>query len=153
LEVTLEPYDRFNHARLLSMVDRTYEGTLDCPRLNGVRDAEDVLATYRTSGQFDPNLWFLVRRQEEDVGCLLLADYPGTPHWELIYVGLAPAARGGGVGRKLVRQALWLASRAGKQRVILSVDAANAPAIGLYASEGFVAWDRRSILLRIFDGR
>ncbi len=131
-------------------MDRTYEGTLDCPRLNGVRSTEDVLATYRRSGEFDPARWFLVRLEEQDVGCLLLADHPRNEQWELIYVGLVPSARGRGLGRQLVRHAQWLVRQAGRRRLVLSVDAANGPAIGLYASEGFVAWDRRGIYLHLF---
>jgi ribosomal protein S18 acetylase RimI-like enzyme len=153
LEAALEPYSEANHRRLLDVLDRTYEGTLDCPRLNGVRAAEDVLATYRRTIDFDPTRWFLVRLAGEDVGCLLLGDHPRDEQWELIYVGLVASARGRGLGRQLVRQAQWLTRQAGRGRLVLSVDAANAPALGLYASEGFVAWDRRAIYLRIFTDR
>jgi ribosomal protein S18 acetylase RimI-like enzyme len=134
------------------VLERTYEGTLDCPRLNGVRAAEDVLATYRSAGCFDPATWFLVRSQGKDIGCLLLTDYPQDEQWELTYVGLLKSVRGRGLGRQLVRHAQWLSQQAGRRRLVLSVDAANAPAIGLYASEGFVAWDRRAVYLRLFGG-
>ena len=32
----------------------TYEGTLDCPVLNGLRDMSDVLAGYRSTGHYHP---------------------------------------------------------------------------------------------------
>ena len=37
-----EPYSPDRHNRLADIVDRTYEGTLDCPQLNGVRDTHDA---------------------------------------------------------------------------------------------------------------
>lgn len=151
LDLKLEPYSPANHLRLLALLEQTYQGTLDCPRLNGVRRAEDVLASYRFSGQFDPARWFVASDAGEDLGCLLLGDHPANEQWELIYVGLTPAARGRGFGRQLVRQAQWLTRRSGRARLVLSVDAGNGPALGLYASEGFVAWDRRAIYLRIFS--
>ena len=33
-----------------------------------------------------------------DVGVLLLADHPRARHWELMYMGLVPEARGTGLG-------------------------------------------------------
>lgn len=150
LSIELEACCDANLARLSEVLERSYEGTLDCPRLNGVRSAEDVLETYRAAGVFDAARWFLVRANQQDVGCLLLADHPQDEQWELVYIGLVPAARGQGIGRDLVRQAQWLTRQAGRRRLVLSVDAANAPALGLYASEGFAAWDRRAIYLQIF---
>jgi ribosomal protein S18 acetylase RimI-like enzyme len=157
VNLCLEPYSAANHQRLLTVLEQSYEGTLDCPRLNGIRRAEDVLASYRQSGQFNPARWFLASQPApkqpaiaEDIGCLLLAEHPADDQWELIYVGLIPAARDRGYGRQLVRHAQWLTRLAGRTRLVLSVDAGNGPALGLYASEGFIAWDRRAIYLRIF---
>ena len=136
--------------RLAGVVERTYQGTLDCPSLNGVRPIEDVLAGYRATGVFDPQRWLIVQRHDEDIGCLLLADHPHENQWEIVYTGLTPAARGQGRGTTIARQAQWLARLAGRQRLVLAVDAANWPAIDMYAAAGFVAWDRRSVFLRIF---
>jgi hypothetical protein len=81
-------------ARLAAIVDRTYEGTLDCPRLNQVRSSDEVLAGYQAIGAFSRERWFIVRREARDIGCLLLADHPQTNQWELVYMGLVPEARG-----------------------------------------------------------
>src|SRR5262245_988980 len=67
-----EPYSRANHARMVRVVEETYRDTLDCPRLNGLRDVEDVLEGYKATGEFDPSRWFIVRSEGRDVGCLLL---------------------------------------------------------------------------------
>ena len=65
--------------------------------MNGVRSIDDVLQGYRATGHFDPERWFIVRHQGEEIGCLILTDYPEHATWELIYMGLLPA-RGAGAG-------------------------------------------------------
>lgn len=143
-------YSPHEHLRLAKIVEHTYEGSLDCPQIDRARDIEDVLAGYRATGVFDPAQWLIVVYEGRDVGCLLLADYPPSNHWELVYMGVVPEARGRGFGVSIVRHAQWLAREAGRQRVVLAVDAANSPAIAVYASAGFVTWDHRSVFLRPF---
>ena len=114
-----------------------------------MRTAEDVLAGYRSNGVFDPKLWLLVRRRQRGVGCLLLADHLRHDNMELLYLGLIPAARGRGCGRQLARQAQWLARRAGRRRLVLAVDAANAPAIQTYTAVGFQTWQQRESYVKL----
>jgi ribosomal protein S18 acetylase RimI-like enzyme len=149
--IEFEPYNSANHDRLARVVEATYEGTLDCPRLNGIRRTEDVLAGYRATGVFAAARWLLVRHQGEDVGCLILADHPQHENWELVYMGLVPAARGNGWGQDITRHAQWLTRRAGRPRLVLAVDAANQPAIRMYLRLGFHAWDRRSVYLKVLE--
>lgn len=152
-ELEFEAYAAANHARLAAVVEETYRDTLDCPALNGLRNIEDVLAGYRASGAFDPARWLLVRRDGQDIGCLLLSEHldaarPGDSQWELVYMGLAPAARGRGLGTQIARHAQWLARRAGQRRLVLAVDAANAPALRSYAAAGFIPLVRRAVYLK-----
>ena len=142
-----------DEGRLAAIVERTYEGTLDCPALNGVRDLPDVLASYRACGEFDPARWFIACRGERDVGCLLLADHPDADQWEIVYVGLVPEERGRGSGLALTRHAQWLARQAGRARLVLAVDAANAPAVAAYRSAGFIDYESRRALIRTFPDR
>ncbi len=137
-------------ARLPKLVERTYERTLDCPQLNGVRDIADVLAGYRACGRHDPARWFIAQHDEQDVGCILLTDHPDDDQWEIVYAGLVPAARGRRYGLAMTRHAQWLARAAGRARMALAVDAANVPAVKMYEAAGFVAWDRRQAWLQIF---
>jgi GNAT superfamily N-acetyltransferase len=146
-----EAYQPQDEPRLARLVDRTYEGTLDCPQLNGVRETADVLDGYRQTGVFDPARWLLVRDGEQDVGCLLLTEHAGESQWEIIYLALVPEARGKGWGRLLIQQAQWLASGGNCLRLVLAVDAENEPALRAYASCGFVAWDRRSVFVALPD--
>jgi ribosomal protein S18 acetylase RimI-like enzyme len=147
-ELQFEPYDESQHARLAQLIERTYEATRDCPALNGARHIDDVIAGYRATGTFRPEHWLLVRAEEHDVGILLLADHPADRQWELVYMGVVPEARGRGWGLAITRHAQRLALRAGVERLVLAVDAANEPALAAYRRAGFFAWDRRTVYVR-----
>jgi ribosomal protein S18 acetylase RimI-like enzyme len=145
----LEPYAPAKHARLAQLVEATYRETLDCPSMNGVRSIEDVLAGYKASGRFAPQHWLLATHQGQDVGCLLLTDYPDQENFELVYMGIVPESRGRGWGVELARYAQWRAGQAGRQRLVLAVDALNRPALQAYQAVGFSPWDQRSVYLKI----
>jgi ribosomal protein S18 acetylase RimI-like enzyme len=136
-------------ARFKEIIERTYRGTRDCPRLNGVRPTAEVIEGYRAVGDFDPANWLIAKDHGTDVGCLILAPHCKERIYELVYMGVVPEARGRGFGRALARQAQWLARRSGAERLVLAVDAANEPALRGYAAAGFVAWDRRSVFLKL----
>ncbi len=150
-QLQFEPYCGERHDRFAQLVDATYEDTLDCPAVSGVRDIDDVLEGYKGTGQFDPQRWFIVRHKGEEIGCLILTDYPEHSTWELIYLGVVAAARGQGWGLEIVRHAQWLAHEAARMRLILAVDAANDPALKMYAAAGFQMWDQAGVHIRVFD--
>ena len=143
------PVEMASEPQFAALVQATYEGTLDCPAVNGLRSMEDVLRGYRATGKYDPKWWLFVRRQGENLGCLIVTDYPEHEACELVYVGLVPAARGRGLGVDVVRHALWLAAIAKRQRLVLAVDAANEPALKMYAAAGMQAWDRKSVFIGV----
>jgi GNAT superfamily N-acetyltransferase len=145
-----EPWAAAMSARFEAIIERTYVGTCDCPQLNGVRLTSEVLASYRSVGQFDPQRWLIVRHAGQDIGCLLITEHP-QKIWELVYMGLVPEARGHGYGLDITRHGQWLARQAGANRFALAVDATNAPAIRSYAAAGLKTWDRRAAWLRILD--
>ena len=151
-DLSFEPADDIGRVRRLqSMIEATYEKTLDCPDLNGVRSSEDVLAGYRAVGEFDARRWLILRHGLQDVGCLLLADYPEVQQWELVYMGLKAASRGQGWGIEVVRHAQWLARQAGRSRLVLAVDDRNEPAKRIYGETGFSSWDRRSVYIAVIE--
>jgi mycothiol synthase len=141
-------YSTVEHGRFAALVERTYAGSLDCPRSDRVDNIDGILARYRATGVFDPSRWLIAIRAGVDVGCLLLTDYPAENQWELTYMGVVSEARGHGYGLSMVRHAQWLARRAGRDRLTLAVDDENAPAIAMYAAAGFIAWDHRSAFVR-----
>lgn len=143
------PYATERRDRLAAIIERTYEGSLDCPGLDKVRSIDEVLDGYQGVGVFDPARWLIVQRQGADVGCLLLADHPANNAWEIVYMGVAPQARGRRYGVAIARFAQWLTRGAGRDRLTAAVDAENGPATAAYAEAGFVSWDRRSVFLRL----
>ncbi len=148
--VEFEPYCPANHERFTRVLEATYDGTLDCPGIDGMRENEDVLAGYRATGVFDPGRWLIVRHETSDIGCLVLTDHPEHGNLELIYMGIVPASRGHGWGMDIARYGAWRARQAGRERLVVAVDAVNEPAIRMYAAVGFRAWDQRSVYLKIF---
>jgi ribosomal protein S18 acetylase RimI-like enzyme len=141
-------YDRSEQERLATLIEQTYVGTLDCPALNGAREMEEVIAGYQATGVFRPELWQIVRNRGNEVGVLLLADHPSAGHWELVYMGLVPEARGHGWGWQIAQHAQAMAHRAKVERIVLAVDAANSPALAMYRGAGFEKWDRRHVYVR-----
>lgn len=147
-ELRFESYSAANHDRFVRTIDATYEDTRDCVGLALVHSGEDMLAGYRATGAFDLCRWLLVRHENRDVGCLLLADHPRHNNMELLYLGLIPAVRGRGWGKRIARHAQWLAQLAGRRRLVLAVDAANAPAVQTYTAVDFQAWQQRWLYVR-----
>jgi GNAT superfamily N-acetyltransferase len=68
---------------------------------------------------------------------------------ELVYFGLVPEARGAGYGEWLIRWAQYVAREAGRERIVLAVDARNQPASDTYLRCGFEEWGRRAVWLRL----
>lgn len=144
-----EPYrpdrpDEFHHT-----LGRTYEGTLDCPELNGLRTIEEVVRGHKAQGRFEPSRWWLARAGTQAAGVLLLMEQP-EGDWEVVYVGVVPEHRGRGLGGELMAQALVEAKASGVRRLTLSVDRRNLPAVRLYRSLQFEEYDRRLVLLAIW---
>jgi ribosomal protein S18 acetylase RimI-like enzyme len=146
-ELAFASFDDVDAGRLERILERTYIDSRDCPALDGARSIADVVEGYRAVGGFRPEIWLVARFNHEDVGCILLADHAPQRVWELVYMGILPEARGRGLGLEITRYAQWLAAREGVDRLVLAVDAANEPAIALYAAAGFIAWDRRSVFV------
>jgi mycothiol synthase len=143
-----EAYDESQRNRLEAAIEATYEETQDCIELGGKRPMQEVLDGYRETGTFRPENWLIVREGDADVGVLLMTEHRAAGHWELLYMGLAPSARGRKLGADVVRCAQRMAHEAGAERIVLAVDAENIPAIKMYNETGFVAWDRRTVFVR-----
>jgi ribosomal protein S18 acetylase RimI-like enzyme len=128
---------------------RTYEETLDCPEVNGVRDITEVIAGHRSQGTHDAKLWWLAWQGGMPVGVVLLTTLADAG-WDLIYLGVVKEARGRGIGRDMTAHALAAARAAKARQLTLSVDVRNQPAWNLYRSAGFEPYDQRVVYLCIF---
>jgi ribosomal protein S18 acetylase RimI-like enzyme len=148
-ELTFVPAAGEHPERLGRLLVETYNGTLDCPQLNGLRDPSDVQAGYREQGEFSAERWFFVQHQDRDVGVLILSTHAAGTTWELVYMGVVPAARGHGFGGQIVHFAIAQAARSAAERIVLAVDEANKPGLDVYRAAGFNTWDRRSVYARL----
>lgn len=121
-----------------SAIERSYAGSLDCPELAGVRDVSEVVEGHRAVGAFDPDSWWVAMDGGQPVGVMLLNDLPPTSLLEVVYMGVAQAARGKGVGDALLARAVEACRSRSMRGLALAVDERNAPARRLYERWGFV---------------
>lgn len=145
-------------------LEHTYVDTLDCPELCGLRDIGDVLDSHRSVGVYDPSLWWLLfdsNAPQVPVGCLLLSVCPEHDSVELVYIGLAPPARGYGLGQTLLRHGVReayvraLSTSAspsirisGSGGMTCAVDMRNGPALALYKRNQFAKFGARIPVVR-----
>ncbi|RMH28405.1 MAG: GNAT family N-acetyltransferase [Planctomycetota bacterium] len=141
--VTVQPWRPGLEPELARALTRSYEGTLDCPELCGLREVDDVIESHKATGVFDPALWWLVRLDGAPAGALLLNPVPAQGHTELVYLGLAPALRGRGVAWWLLRRGLSHLADRSHRTVLCAVDTRNTPARALYERAGFTDFARR----------
>lgn len=147
-EVALAAYTPQSRPVFEQMLEASYEQTLDCPDLHTMRQAHDVLTGHMSVGEFDPQLWTLLKVADEPAGVLLLNRVPEQRCVELVYLGLARAFRGQGYGRLLMQHALAQCARIGQRVLALAMDQRNVPAQHLYQAAGF-----RTVSTRIALGR
>lgn len=141
--LTWVTYGEQRHAFFARTVVATYEGSLDCPGLSGLRTIEDVMASHRAAGEFDERRWFVAMDGDTPAGILLLARIPARNAMDVVYMGLLPQCRGRGLGRAILHRAVKVARDCGCELVTLAVDSANTPAVRLYQACGFVETTRR----------
>jgi ribosomal protein S18 acetylase RimI-like enzyme len=130
---------------------RTYDDTLDCPEVNGVRTLDVVLEGHQAQGNYRPERWWLALDHERPVGVLLLTELPDLDGWDVSYVGVVPEARGRGFGRALLHKAMCEAHSGGAAQLMLSVDRRNRPAWSLYSDLGFEAGEPREVYLAVWN--
>jgi ribosomal protein S18 acetylase RimI-like enzyme len=150
VSLSFQTYDRCDKTLFEKTLQRTYEGTLDCPEVNGARAIDEVIAGHKAQGRHDPSRWFLALADGRPLGVLLLAEMADSSVWDLTYLGVIAEERGKGFGRELARKAIVTAQRAGVPELTLAVDVRNRPALTLYHDVGFEVTDRRQVYLAIW---
>ncbi len=138
--------------RFRQALEATYAESLDMPELSQVRSLEDLLAGHQAQDRFDPALWRVGRlpKEPEALVVLLMGRIPDRGLMEVTYLGLSPTARGRGLGRAALAEAIQTAGdEPNVQAVQLAVDLRNHPACRLYESTGFVPIDRKQVYLKL----
>jgi ribosomal protein S18 acetylase RimI-like enzyme len=130
---------------------RTYEQTLDCPELNGVRSIEEIMEGHRAQGIYRPDAWLMAVLAGQPAGILILNEMTEGTGWEIAYLGVIPEARRQGIGLALAGEALRIAGCANALQLTLSVDERNQPAWKLYRRLGFEPYDQRQVYLAIWN--
>lgn len=124
--------------RLIGLIDRTYEGSLYCPRFAAYRSTAQVVAGYLHHPQAEPRLWRIALDQDDrEIGCILLTPYPENGCMEITYMGVIPAARGQGLASRLVVWAKEVTLQIGYTQISLAVDQNNHLAQSVYRKHGF----------------
>lgn len=145
-----ESYSRATHDMFARVIEQTYEDSLDCGSLNGVRHIEDILASHKATGEFDPQLWRVGLDDGEPVGVILLGYMDEQQAYELIYMGCTAARRRRGYGTCLLEHGIGLVLSRAVSSMCVSVDEKNAPARKLYETFGFREVTRRGVWIRVF---
>jgi len=139
--LSLRDANEFEADDFARIVERTYEGSLDVPELNGVRSTHNTIEGY-ASCVLDPHLpWWVVIDQDDAVGCLMLCPHQNELV-ELVYFGLTVEARGKGAGAKVLQFVQHWASMRPASRIVAAVDQRNKPALQLYEKGGYVEFSR-----------
>jgi len=133
----------FREGELAEVISSTYEGSLDCPALSAVREVDDVIKGHKHTGVFSPECWWIADRGGDPAGCILVNDSTAGASVEVVYMGVAPAHRGRGLGRAMIRHAAEVERQRGRKSMTLAVDSRNAYAMAVYKAEGFQETDRR----------
>jgi len=134
-------YSPFRRRKFARTIARTYESSLDCPKMAGLRTLRQTLTAHRHTGQFSPRAWWIVLDGRQTLGVSLLNNFQGRG--ELVYLGVVPEARRRGIGRTLLCRAILDTAEMGLPQMGLAVDADNLPAVHLYQSMGFKETRRR----------
>jgi GNAT superfamily N-acetyltransferase len=149
-----QPFTPETQERFEKVISQSYEGTMDCPGLSGLRTMGEVVEGHRYSGIFEPKGWWLMEYEGEDVGVILLNSTEEVANrLELVYMGLARRARGKRLGRVLLSRAFEAAGWLDKKIIRLAVDRKNVPAIKLYRRFGFVPVAHQLVLAVMNEAR
>ena len=146
-DITWRDYDEFTPAQLEDVILNTYQQSLDCPVLEGVRQIGDVVAGHRATGLFNPHTWWIASVAGKPAGCILLNDCLAPEQAEVIYLGVVPEFRSRGVAKAILAHAIDESRSRSIKTLSLAVDAANLPAKALYVKTGFIATHRRQAMI------
>ncbi|RPI60657.1 MAG: GNAT family N-acetyltransferase, partial [Planctomycetaceae bacterium] len=142
-DYTWRHYGQYNEEELASVIAQTYQQSLDCRGLAGVRKLSDVIVSHKTSGLFRPQAWWIATSQGRPAGCILINDYIQADSADVVYLGVTPEFRGRGLAAVMLNMAGRFAIKRGMGNLTLAVDSANTYAYKVYLTTGFQETTRR----------
>jgi DNA-binding MarR family transcriptional regulator/predicted GNAT family N-acyltransferase len=98
----------------------------------------EVIAAYVANYRADLDRCWIAERNGVRCGCIFVVHDADTTTARLRLLLTEPAARGNGLGRRLVRECIAFARAAGYRKMILWTHSILTAARAIYASEGFV---------------
>jgi ribosomal protein S18 acetylase RimI-like enzyme len=134
---------------LIAVVARSLASSLDTSDIAAVRSmgattAAETLLESAPKWQVsrEPDWWRILCYQGEPIGFILPVTFnltmrAGLAEGTIFHTGVVPDARGRGLGRLLVREAVRILMNAGVRRIFCDTDEMNAPMIHLFESEGW----------------
>ncbi len=148
------PASSLTFEQMVALVDQTFDRSLDCPHLHGIRSVQDNVHGFLdghawsdwAKGVLEHQDWWVLCCQQIPIGCTLLKHHPGSVT-ELIYMGLAESHRGKGFGKQLLRRSIEVANARGHEYLTSAVDSQNWPAVQLYERFGFETLKRLTVWL------
>ncbi|MDR1384554.1 MAG: GNAT family N-acetyltransferase [Planctomycetaceae bacterium] len=147
-QLTFREYANDYWEEMVTLVEQTYQKTLDFPQLAGLVPTSQILKSYQESHVFEPSLWFFIEYESQVIGALLLTQLEECQYLELTYLGLILEFRGRGFSREIVQFAQFIAKQRDNELIIVSADQNNIPAINTYLRCGFRLHDQKEIYVR-----
>ena len=139
--------DQCGLAELTATIEKTYQGSLDCPGLAGLRNLDEVIASHKANGVFQPDSWWIAEIDGRSAGCVLLNGANDGTSWDVVYLGVCPVDRGRRLGRGMLAYAAEQARLRGVSWLTLAVDKNNTYARNAYETLGFRETRRRCAYL------
>lgn len=131
---------------LVKLVAQTYEGAEDTWVSYIGQNADDHFAQLKQQSEPD-SFWFVIRDRDRDAGVMLFGKNQRDSA-VLLYFGLIASARGRGLARRALGEALAIWGQKRVESVLVQVAADNDAAIRAYLSQGFVELRRGTLFVR-----
>jgi ribosomal protein S18 acetylase RimI-like enzyme len=130
---------RDTHALVANLIGLSYEDAADCPELCPYRSPSEALDSHRAHG-LDPTQSVVCYLDRVPVGVCLLGKL--DTQRDLLYLGLAPQARGIGLGTSM------LTAAAGGKLITCCVDERNTDALRSYDRLGLAQSATRDMFIK-----
>ncbi len=130
------------------LLEATYVGSLDCPKIHGLRPIQSIIEGHRGDDPTVSQVWCVAELEGEQVGVILLNANHKQRAIELAYFGLLPNWRGKGLADPCMQYIANQTEQLGFSTVTLAVDTGNYPAQKLYKKWNFRKTKQRFTLIK-----